>query len=521
MGDFIRLKTNQPRLILNLRHAFTPLSMLSELLQNARRAGAQHIAIEADDDSITVTDDGCGIADLQTLIFIAESGWDEELQRRENAFGMGVLSTLYFCDSLSVNSGDKAFEARTADIIAGEPIEVFDMEHRVGTRIRLEGVNTNQTALPLPEWVGRQLRYFCEAFPVPVSFNGAEIARPFADPSLSWRETGIGQVLIDLNASHRHWRCFLQGLPIGIIPCSTRRHIVVLRGDMLARLPDRQHLLNEAEENPRIQSAVDWAYRQALLDAKASMEVRQFLATYGETCLASGNADLLNDVPYAKLAWFRDWDQEGPGFRPYWNRSLRKGLIGADAFADDSVWRIEAEDDDEPTTQIYVCARDGFLLEEHRLDINHWLLDKVKVITPDQVVVLQSPVLHESSHPLLVAGVKLALVDWLAVSHTDDRREFPVSAVRLDGTIFITAEAHDVTSLVSDYVFDDRYDEAAKCDDEETIRTFKIVGRSKTATSVVAALLPDDLRRSRQQKPANATVRLVFDSEGRLQSVTD
>lgn len=279
MGDFIRLKTNQPRLILNLRHAFTPLSMLSELLQNARRAGAQHIAIEADDDSITVTDDGCGIADLQTLIFIAESGWDEELQRRENAFGMGVLSTLYFCDSLSVNSGDKAFEARTADIIAGEPIEVFDMEHRVGTRIRLEGVNTNQTALPLPEWVGRQLRYFCEAFPVPVSFNGAEIARPFADPSLSWRETGIGQVLIDLNASHRHWRCFLQGLPIGIIPCSTRRHIVVLRGDMLARLPDRQHLLNEAEENPRIQSAVDWAYRQALLDAKASMSRYAILPT--------------------------------------------------------------------------------------------------------------------------------------------------------------------------------------------------------------------------------------------------
>ncbi len=95
----IRLKTNQHRLISNLRHAFNPQSMLGELLQNARRAGAKHVHITVDDDAITVCDDGSGIADLQSLIHIAESGWDPELQARENAFGMGVLSTLYFSEA--------------------------------------------------------------------------------------------------------------------------------------------------------------------------------------------------------------------------------------------------------------------------------------------------------------------------------------------------------------------------------------------------------------------------------------
>lgn len=518
---FIRLQTNQPRLILNLRHAFTPNSMLAELLQNARRAGASRIEIEADDASITVSDDGCGIEDLQTLIFIAESGWDHELQQRENAFGMGVLSTLYFSEHLVVHSRDQAFEARTSDIIAGEAIEVSAAEPRTGTCIRLEGVKTNHAALSLPEWVQRQLRSLCEAFPVPVSFNGVEMARPLAEPSLAWRDTPIGRVLIDLQAPRRAWRCFLQGLPIGTIPNSTRWHIVLLRDDMIARLPDRQHLLDEAAENPRIQQAVNLAFREAMMEAKAKMDAGIFLAMHGDACLDSRNADLLNDIPFAKLSWFRDWDQEPPGFRPRWNYSTREGLIGADAFGDDSVWRIEAEDDDEPTTQSYVFARDGFLLDEHRLDDHHWLLCKANVITPEHVIVLQSRVLHETRHPVLADGVFLALVDFLRVSHTDDRREFPVSAVRLDDTIYLTADACNVTNLVSDYIFDDRYDEAAWYKDEEAIRTFLAVGRSKTAAGVVAALLPDDLRSSAEPKLANATVKLIFDGDGRLQSVTD
>lgn len=113
----IRLKTNQHRLISNLRHAFNPQSILGELLQNVRRAGAKQIHITVDDASIAVSDDGSGIADLQSLIHVAESGWDPELQARENAFGLGVLSTWYFSRHLSVHSGAQAFHASTTTII--------------------------------------------------------------------------------------------------------------------------------------------------------------------------------------------------------------------------------------------------------------------------------------------------------------------------------------------------------------------------------------------------------------------
>ena len=82
----LRLKTNQHSLIANLRHAFNQGSMLGELLQNARRAQASAIHITVNQDSLTITDDGIGITDLQTLLFIAESGWDQQLQARENAF---------------------------------------------------------------------------------------------------------------------------------------------------------------------------------------------------------------------------------------------------------------------------------------------------------------------------------------------------------------------------------------------------------------------------------------------------
>lgn len=226
----IRLQTNQNRLIENFRHAFTQASMLGELLQNARRAKARHIHISTEGDTLTVSDDGEGIANLQSLICIAESGWDEELKARENPFGIGVLSTLYFARSLRVHSLDMAFRATTAAIINGEDIDVIPAPARIGTDIRLCGVEP-----------------------------------PLSQPGLGWRDTDIGQVLIDLEGLPSQYRCYLQGLPIGRWPSSQRHQIVRLRSDMIARPPDRQHLLHEEEDGKRIQTAVEQAFRQTLL----------------------------------------------------------------------------------------------------------------------------------------------------------------------------------------------------------------------------------------------------------------
>ena len=73
--------------------------VFTETLQNSRRAGATRIrvTIDASEDapgvlSVTVTDDGAGIADPAVLLSFGENGWSEDLARREDAAGMGFLS---------------------------------------------------------------------------------------------------------------------------------------------------------------------------------------------------------------------------------------------------------------------------------------------------------------------------------------------------------------------------------------------------------------------------------------------
>ena len=72
--------------------------IFTETLQNSRRAGATRVrvAIAGPADTgpltVTVTDDGAGIADPAILLSFGENGWSEDLVRREDAAGMGMLS---------------------------------------------------------------------------------------------------------------------------------------------------------------------------------------------------------------------------------------------------------------------------------------------------------------------------------------------------------------------------------------------------------------------------------------------
>ena len=72
--------------------------VFSETLQNSRRAGATRVrvAVTGPADTgpltVTVTDDGAGIVDPAVLLSFGENGWSEDLVRREDAAGMGMLS---------------------------------------------------------------------------------------------------------------------------------------------------------------------------------------------------------------------------------------------------------------------------------------------------------------------------------------------------------------------------------------------------------------------------------------------
>ena len=71
--------------------------VFTELLQNARRAGAARVRVVVAGTgdgpfAVTVTDDGTGIADPGVLLSFGENGWSEDLVASEDAAGMGMLS---------------------------------------------------------------------------------------------------------------------------------------------------------------------------------------------------------------------------------------------------------------------------------------------------------------------------------------------------------------------------------------------------------------------------------------------
>ena len=89
-------------------YAATLAEIFVELLQNARRADAARVrmsvaaaaprpadSVSAPDDmpfTVTVSDDGAGIADPAVLLSFGENGWNDALVRREDAAGFGFAS---------------------------------------------------------------------------------------------------------------------------------------------------------------------------------------------------------------------------------------------------------------------------------------------------------------------------------------------------------------------------------------------------------------------------------------------
>ncbi len=89
-------------------YAATLADIFAETLQNSRRAGAARVRISvsaptAQPDqlaatageaplTVTVSDDGSGIADPSVLLSFGENGWDDGLVRREDAAGFGFAS---------------------------------------------------------------------------------------------------------------------------------------------------------------------------------------------------------------------------------------------------------------------------------------------------------------------------------------------------------------------------------------------------------------------------------------------
>ena len=113
-------------------------SVLGKLLQNARRAGATRVDIVHDpkEKTLTVSDDGIGVGSTQSLLAVAESGWDQGIQDLESPYGMGFMSALYAARGIEVVSRGRRAAFDTADALGFREIRVEEVEDAAPPRDR-------------------------------------------------------------------------------------------------------------------------------------------------------------------------------------------------------------------------------------------------------------------------------------------------------------------------------------------------------------------------------------------------
>lgn len=338
--ETVRAGINEAQFFSSLKHLFaSSYSMLGELLQNARRAGATRVdfTLDHDEHKLTITDDGGGINDFQDLVVLAKSGWDAQTVLAERPFGMGLFSVLFSAAEVTFLSRGKRLTLSLADIVEKRElrVEIDDQAPVAGTRIELRNITeklleSRQVGFhDLKEFgeianlaLFRQLRERAVGFAIPVYLNGIEFPRPLAVENLAGEVIDIGFVSIQgihrdrggriASESYHTQRVYLlQGLPIGtpsaLQPAGGPGIVVHLdNACFTAKMPDRSHLFDAEEAGAKISAALKHLVAQYLENRKATMAPRDFVAAHWEDCAEHGLLRLMNDVPWIPASEFHE-----------------------------------------------------------------------------------------------------------------------------------------------------------------------------------------------------------------------
>ena len=306
------LQVDATRLMGSLKYAFSgSLSVLGELLQNARRAGATEIkvTISFPDDNISaemlakqmalhgipyysisasqkvsvmnmsVVDNGSGIEDMSILLHVAHSGWDQDVQQEEHPYGLGFLSALFSASNVEVSSHGKVMHLDTTKVLSGNGgVVLEDRDTPPGTAVHLDRFTlpSSQTIYDITQTISSMVR----GFPIPVTINGSDAPRPHA-PKDGLPSCGIHLHPVPSYGLH----CYLQGLPIKfssggrattlsafmpeeyapLVLGSENRGIVLHlpSSSFRGKMPDRSHLYQEDEALGRMDDFLsEWQVRE-------------------------------------------------------------------------------------------------------------------------------------------------------------------------------------------------------------------------------------------------------------------
>jgi hypothetical protein len=439
----VQVRINEEGALRNQGYAFTDkYTLISELMQNARRAGAQRIEILYDEASkiLRVIDDGFGIEDFQKLLTFNESGWDEDTCQEERPFGIGFSKCLYSASRCMVSSRDRKIDFSTREALERRLIDVVEVAYQYHTVIELHGV----------ELAGLKTRLtsVCSGFPVPVVFNGIEMPRPHALGHLPFVQTDIGQVYLGGTQDGRYSTdtlVFLQGFcvvrPSHFDP--ERVNIVHLDSRVfVARLPDRDKLIDEDDQCKRIEACLTSLWRRVLLEAKATIAAEVFIETFFRAMGRWGHLDLLNDLPILPRCLCKQIVgypvQEGNGERDYLD-TVQRCLVRSDVEAGEvTLVELDSVSAENAAAWMFARAKGYIVVSAYSLHRDHWVQPRVHAIDEEAVAV---EALGEQCRAGLEGrwvSPEVVLCEAVALTLGADRVVVD-EGVYHDGTIFVPA----------------------------------------------------------------------------------
>ncbi|MBK7238031.1 MAG: hypothetical protein IPI02_21365 [Sterolibacteriaceae bacterium] len=283
---------------------------LSEAMQNSRRAGASEVRFLVTRDPedrtnsvVHIADDGMGIVEWQALLTVAESGWDESLIDKEDAFGIGFAAILFGCRELVVRSRGHELRLNWTDATNQKRFAVVEstLAPEKGTLIRLEGFARDAIN------VEARIRECAAGFALPVFLDDEELPAPYRLKE-QFVATAVGQVWFREFGTDGAYpfgkvQAYYQGLPIRVQVENGYRcgepSIVIHVDDAAfpATAPDRAGLCDPDKFQRTFEEAVQKHWEGVLRQLFTELSNEDFVDSYWNKARRFGCSDLLDRCP--------------------------------------------------------------------------------------------------------------------------------------------------------------------------------------------------------------------------------
>ncbi|MCD2453647.1 ATP-binding protein [Methylicorpusculum oleiharenae] len=530
----VAMKVNQSNLVKSLKFSFTnKTTVLGELMQNARRAGATSVNFDFAPETkiLRVTDNGCGIDSIETLLTVAESGWDADVVAQEHPFGIGFLSALFACRHITVVSKSGRISVNTDDVLSFKPVEITPVpEWDNVTTITMVAVDLELSR------VEHELKRLASAFPIAVLFNGTELDRPHAiNSGLKFLETEVGLISLACfdqpNVNNYAYVMYLQGLPIYKSSSygsfgSPGYHVIHLDSSkFFGRLPDRDELVDKDEVVNLAKAALKGEIEKHLLLMKSSMPFETFVAYY-DMISEWGLLSILNDVPVIPIKALTEYSSypncseesfgefETRPAKPIHQNEVISGQVQLVTFDE----CIEAEGS---ALSMYVFKKGFYVYPagSKKLDEGHWLLNHLRDLNQESVRIE----LINESHRAYFDGQFICINAVFCQSYQiwvgDDNAEIDDDAM-FDGSNAIVPEKDTTGSVVtqaSSFRDEGDFQQSAYDQDEYDFSQFVVANTSSDPAHALKQLLPGF---SACPSVFGKSFVVTLDENGRVASVT-